>query len=73
MPRGARNAKVIKLDAYRKTALKQTATVEIKLLADGRIMYDLPELQTAQAFMVLLGCYAVTGELLDALRGAYCA
>jgi hypothetical protein len=69
VPRGARRAKVIKLDAYRKATREQTATLEIKLLADGRIMYDVPDLKTAQAFMALLGCYAVAGELLDTLRG----
>lgn len=47
----------------------QTATLEIKLLGDGRVSYDVPELKTQQAFMALLGCYAVAGDLLDTLRG----
>ena len=60
---------MIKLETYRKNVQRQTATVEIKLLPDGRIMYDMPDLKAPQAFMALLGCYAVAGELLDTLRG----
>ncbi|CAJ0867877.1 hypothetical protein R20233_01452 [Ralstonia sp. LMG 32965] len=43
-------------------------TIEIKLLSDGRISYDVPNLGPEDAYKALLGCYAVMGEMLDTLR-----
>lgn len=43
-------------------------TIEIGLLPDGRIMYDMPDLEPTEAIKALLGCYAVMGEMLDTLR-----
>lgn len=42
--------------------------IEIGLLPDGRIMYDVPDLAPTEAIQALLGCYAVMGEMLDTLR-----
>ncbi|NMV41843.1 hypothetical protein [Ralstonia insidiosa] len=52
----------------REIATRPTPTIEIQLLADGRIRYDFPDLEAADALKALLGCYAVMGEMLDTLR-----
>ena len=52
----------------REISTRPTPTVEIKLLPDGRISYDLPDLEPEDAYKALLGCYAVMGEMLDTLR-----
>lgn len=68
MPKEGRNRKVISLSDYRKPEPKTAITLEIRLLDDGRIMFDDPDLAPEQAFKALLGCYALAGELLDIIR-----
>lgn len=60
---------MVSLNDYRKQAPKIAVTLEVRLLDDGRIMYDVPDLEPDRAFTALLGCYALAGELLDIIRG----
>lgn len=68
MPKEGKRRKVVSLDDYRKPQPKIAVTLEIQLLDDGRIMYDVPDLAPDRAFTALLGCYALAGELLNIIR-----
>jgi len=60
--------KVVSLDDYRKEKQVVIPTIEIRLLPSGGIGYSASGLQQGDTFRALLGCYALTGELLQKLR-----
>lgn len=56
------------LDDYRKKGQIVTPKIEIELLPNGLVGYHTIGLRDSDVFQALLGCYAVTGELLGRLR-----
>lgn len=69
MSRAEGNARVIRLDDYRKSKRSSDVAIELRLLSSDEVEYTLPTLSTAEAFQALIGCYLLAGELLATLKG----